>query len=238
MKSFFGYPGGKSRLAARFVKQGIFNPVLPITEYIEPFAGGFSMGLTLLREYGPFPARINDIDKDVFVLWDVVLNPKERDELCHKIMSFKPSLHDFDEAKGRILADKDKSRFRRTRVERAFDKLLVHKLSYSNMGEKAATHVGGKSQKTDDGTPKRWGFDVRWNQTEICKAIVRVTNTVRAQTEGQFQVTCDSVFDLLSDISPHTLVYLDPPYYVAGDKCYKHSFADNGKQPTTNITHN
>lgn len=102
------------------------------------------------------------------------------------------------------------------------------------MGEKAATHVGGKSQRADDGTPKQWGFDVRWNPAEICKAIVRVTDMVKVQTAGNFQVTFDNVFDLLSDISPKTLVYLDPPYYVAGDKCYKHSFANNGdgKRPT------
>jgi DNA adenine methylase len=218
MKSFFGYPGGKSRLAARWEKEGFFKPLSPISYYVEPFAGGFSMGLTLLKAFGPFPVWLNDVDQDVAALWSVALRRTE--EFCERIAETKVTLEMFYEIQERILNPQAP---RGTILERALDKLLVHKLSYSNMGEMAATPVGGKRQVDAKGKAKKWGFDVRWNTTPICSAIRRVAKTVGKE----FEISHISVFDLLPKIPANALVYLDPPYVEAGEKCYKHFFTDD-----------
>jgi len=218
MKSFFGYPGGKSRLAARFEKDGFFESLFPISSYVEPFAGGFSMGLTLLKSCGPFPVWLNDIDQDVMALWRAAL--RHTDEFCERVATAKVTLDTFYDIQKRIL---NPQASRGTLLDRALDKLVVHKLSYSNMGEKAATPVGGKNQKNADGSKKKWKFDVRWNPQSICGSIRRVAKTVG----DCFKLDSLSVFDLLLRIPDSALVYLDPPYVGAGEKCYKHYFTED-----------
>ncbi len=212
MKSFFGYPGGKSRLAARLEKEGFFKSLTPISFYAEPFVGGFSMGLTLLKAFGPFPVWLNDVDQDVTALWRAVL--RHTDEFCAKIETTKVTLGMFSEIQKRLL---NKQAPRGSLLNHALDKLIIHKLSYSNMGEMASTPVGGNNQKG-----KKWKFDVRWNTKSICQSIRRVAETIG----GRFEIDHYSVFDLLSKMPANALVYLDPPYVEAGKKCYKHFFTE------------
>jgi DNA adenine methylase len=202
MKSFIGYPGGKSRLAKRLLAN-----YFDVTSYVEPFAGGFSVGLTLL-ERGKIPVWINDLDKDVVALWKAAI--RHTDEFCDLISTTKVSVKTFYTLRERILANES-----RTILQRAIDKLVVHKLSYGNMGEMSGSPVGGKNQ-TD-----AWKFNVRWNPDSICQAVRRV-----AKMFGDTTITSLSVFDMLPEIPKDALVYLDPPYVTAGGKCYKHAFTE------------
>ena len=136
MKSFFGYPGGKSRLAKR-----LLDRIGPVKSYAEPFAGGFSVGLTLLDQ-SPLPVWINDLDRDVICLWKATIY--HTDALCDQINRAHITVDTFYRIRDRILSGKT-----RPLLDTAIDKLLVHKLSYSNMGEMAASPVGGKNQTGD-----------------------------------------------------------------------------------------
>lgn len=165
------------------------------------------MDLTLL-ERGPIPVWLNDLDRDLTCLWSAAL--RHTDALCERIQSTSVTVETFYQVQSRILKD-----VKRSLMDRAMDKLIAHKLSYSNMGEMAATPVGGKNQTGD------WKFDVRWNPDSICQAIRRV-----AAMFDSVRLTSQSVFKMLPCIPASALVYLDPPYVTAGGKCYKHSFSD------------
>jgi DNA adenine methylase len=83
------------------------------------------------------------------------------------------------------------------------------------MGEMSGSPVGGKNQTGN------WKFDVRWNPASICQSVRRV-----AKMFGECHITSLSVFNMLQEIPATALVYLDPPYVVAGGKCYKHAFTE------------
>ena len=66
-------PGGKSRLS-KFIAQAIFNLQLQNCTYIEPFAGGCGVALSLLLTNKVDRIVINDIDKTIYAFWYAVLN--------------------------------------------------------------------------------------------------------------------------------------------------------------------
>ena len=76
------YPGGKGKVA-NYIKLIFLENELIGHEYVEPYAGGASVALSLLYEdYSPH-IHINDINLGVYCFWFSVLN--RTDELCAKI---------------------------------------------------------------------------------------------------------------------------------------------------------
>ena len=70
------YPGGKSQIYRRvrdlIVANGFNNRT-----YVEPFAGGFGVGIALLKNNIIRQAIINDLDIHIYHFWDAVLNQTE-----------------------------------------------------------------------------------------------------------------------------------------------------------------
>src|SRR5437762_3900327 len=69
----FRYPGGKSRLRAtiiNWISELGFRP----THFVEPFAGGASVGLAVAELDLADHVTLAEIDPNVSAVWDVVLN--------------------------------------------------------------------------------------------------------------------------------------------------------------------
>jgi len=73
------YPGGKGRIAGYF-KQLLKENLLYDGVYVEPYAGGASVALSLLLNEYVSKVIINDIDRSVFAFWYSILN--KTDEFC------------------------------------------------------------------------------------------------------------------------------------------------------------
>ena len=71
-KSPLRYPGGKSQLSS-YVEH-----LLKISDinntYIEPFAGGFGVGLELLYSNSINNVVLNDLDPSIYSIWNYILN--------------------------------------------------------------------------------------------------------------------------------------------------------------------
>ena len=65
------YPGGKNRLAG-FISLVIQNLNLPNCTYVEPFAGGAGVALSLLLNGTVNNIVINDYDKAIYSFWRAV----------------------------------------------------------------------------------------------------------------------------------------------------------------------
>lgn len=78
------YPGGKSRLAG-FIRLVIQNLNIDDCTYVEPFAGGAGVALSLLLDGTVNRVVINDYDKAVYSFWRAVKN--EPAELIKRIAS-------------------------------------------------------------------------------------------------------------------------------------------------------
>jgi DNA adenine methylase len=83
------YPGGKGKIA-NFVKLLYLENGLVGSDYVEIYAGGASVALTLLFEEYASRVHINDLNRSVATFWKVVLeNP---DALCRRIRSASASM--------------------------------------------------------------------------------------------------------------------------------------------------
>src|SRR5690348_10910437 len=76
------YPGGKGKVADYF-KQIFKDNLLYDGVYVEPYAGGASVALSLLFNEYVSKIIINDIDRSIFSFWHSVLNKTE--EICKLI---------------------------------------------------------------------------------------------------------------------------------------------------------
>ena len=65
------YPGGKNRLAG-FISLAIQNLNLPNCTYVEPFAGGAGVALSLLLSGTVDNIIINDYDKAIYSFWRAI----------------------------------------------------------------------------------------------------------------------------------------------------------------------
>ena len=76
------YPGGKSRITD-FVKQIIKDNNLLDGVYVEPYAGGAAVALSLLMDEYVSRIIINDKDRSIYAFWHSVLY--DTDRLCQLI---------------------------------------------------------------------------------------------------------------------------------------------------------
>ena len=79
------YPGGKSRLS-EFIKLIIENIGMTNCTYIEPFAGGAGVALSLLVDNCVNDIVINDYDKAIYSFWRAIKTDSE--ELIEKIIKY------------------------------------------------------------------------------------------------------------------------------------------------------
>jgi DNA adenine methylase len=87
------YPGGKGQVSNFFKLLFLENDLLG-SEYVEPFAGGASVALSLLFEKYASHVHINDVDRSVSAFWTVVLEQPEA--LCRRIRDTRPSVAEWD----------------------------------------------------------------------------------------------------------------------------------------------
>jgi DNA adenine methylase len=73
------YPGGKGKLSG-FIKLFMLENGLVGSEYVEPYAGGAAVALSLLYENYASHIHINDLNRSVSTFWRAVL--AHTDELC------------------------------------------------------------------------------------------------------------------------------------------------------------
>ena len=191
------YPGGKGKVADYF-KQIFKENLLYDGVYVEPYAGGASVGLSLL--FNEYASRIviNDIDKSIYGFWYSVLN--RTDELCKMIRDTPVNMKTWDEQK-RI--QKEKHRYGVLKV--GFSTFFLNRTNRSGIIN--AGVIGGRKQ---DG---QWKIDARYNRTDLIRRIERI-----ALYKEKIDLRNSDAVDLVKSLRPKlpskTLFYFDPPYYV------------------------
>lgn len=205
MKPFFGYPGGKSR-AVSDIKARLCWDNNQYNRVVEIFSGGASFSLSC-----DMPAWINDLDADLMCLWLCVRD--YTDDLCNEIEFRNITPNTFYELRDKLKKPRHPPSTKAARLRRGIDKLVIHKISYSNMGEMSGSPVGGKNQTG------KWKFDVRWNTDSICRSIRKAARKIQS-----WDITCMDYRHVLKMLGKDDFVFVDPPYVEAGKKCYKHAF--------------
>lgn len=203
------YPGGKGKVANYF-KQIFKENLLYDGVYVEPYAGGASVALSLLFNEYVSKIIINDIDRSVFAFWYSVLN--KTDDLCKLIKDIPVTLDTWDEQK-RI--QKEKNKYGLLKV--GFSTFFLNRTNRS--GILNAGMIGGRQQTG------RWKINARYNKPELIDRIKRIA-LYKDKIELHNSDAVELVRTLCKTLPPKTLFYFDPPYYVKGKDLYFNYYKD------------
>lgn len=207
------YPGGKGKIAKFFYAVFEENKLLDGT-YVEPYAGGASIALSLLFNEYASNIVINDIDRSIYAFWRSVLY--RNDELCRLIEKTKVNMKIWRQCK--LIQKKKRSA---KILDLGFSTFFLNRTNRSGIIN--AGVIGGKKQ---DG---EWKMNARFNKEDLLYRIRRI-----GEYRDRVKVYNLDACKLLEKISPSfttkTLVYFDPPYYEKGKELYVNYYKNNDHQ--------
>lgn len=201
------YPGGKGRLT-QFVIDVLKLNRLEGGHYVEPYAGGAAIAISLLQLEYVAKVHINDLNRSVHAFWNAVLT--EPEALCSRISRTRVSMREWHRQRAVQLAACP------TPLDLAFSTFFLNRTNRS--GIILGGVIGGKEQA---GT---WKLDARYQKKNLIDRIERI-----ADLSHRIELYNMDAGVLLSKILPklptRTLTYLDPPYYVKGKDLYQNHYA-------------
>lgn len=186
------WPGGKSKVLSQILSNCNRENM---HSFVEPFAGGASVGLSLLLSGNTKELYLNDLDFGVYSLFATI---KENPEyLINKIEQFTPSKD------GYIVSQKVvKSKYKGCSIsEAAWHLLVVNRLAFSGIPK--ANCMGNPA--------------ARWNANTLIK---RVRNISRVSKH--VHVSCMDACEFIEEMywKPNTTILIDPPYVLKGKDLY------------------
>jgi DNA adenine methylase len=194
------YPGGKSSLA-KFVQTILVENNLAKGAYAEPYAGGASIGLSLLLGGHITRLYINDADPAVFAFWQAIT--KENSHFCELVDATAITVDEWDRQR-HIYENPSKVPF----LTLGFATFFLNRTNRSGIIQSGGI-IGGREQHG------RLRIDARFNRRELItrlKRIGRLKNSIAVSNEDALVFLQRSRRELPLD----TFLYLDPPYYVKG----------------------
>lgn len=190
--------------------------------YIEPYAGGASVALSLLYSKHAGRIKINDIDRSIYAFWYSVLN--ETEELCRRIQD-TPVTMDTWQAQREVQLQKADADL----VDLGFSTFFLNRTNRS--GILSGGVIGGKEQTGN------YLMDARYNKRDLIERIEHV-----AGYNDVIELTSMDAVELIKRYkrtpSAKTLVYLDPPYYVKGRDLYLNYYNDDDHRDIANAIKN
>lgn len=173
-------------------------------EYVEPYAGGAAIALELLFHEYVSRIHINDVSRPVYAFWKSVLD--RTDDLCDLVRRTPLTVALWDKQR-RIL----------THAANHDDLQLGFAMFFLNRTNRSGILNGGIIGGREQTGP--WKIDARFNAPELVRRIEEI-----AKLRSRIKLTrLDALKFLKSGVSKwpdHTLIYLDPPYYVKGRDLY------------------
>lgn len=200
------YPGGKGKIA-NYLKLLLLENDLVGCRYVEPYAGGASVALSLLYEEYATHIHINDLNRSVHAFWDAVLN--STDELCARIRGIKPCMTEWERQRA-VQGDADADA-----LDLAFSTFFLNRTNRSGIIDGGV--IGGKNQTGD------WKIDARFNKDELIRRIKKISRYKTRITLTRVDAA-EYLRNQLPAVPGPAVVYLDPPYYVKGEGLYEHFY--------------
>lgn len=207
------YPGGKGKVANYF-KQVFHDNLLYDGVYVEPYAGGASVALSLLFNEYASTIVINDIDRSIFGFWHSVLH--KTDELCRLINDTPVTIKTWD-----IQREIQKNKQRQGLLKVGFSTFFLNRTNRS--GILNAGIIGGRQQIGN------WKIDARYNKKDLIARIQRIA-LYKDKIELHNSDAVELVKSLRKTLPSKTLFYFDPPYYVKGKDLYLNYYEDKDHQ--------
>lgn len=202
------YPGGKSKIYDK-VKNLIEINSLNDKTYVEPFAGGFGIGIKLLCDNIVQTAILNDYDSHIYNFWLSVLY--HTDDLLRRINDTPVTLEERDRQKA-VYMNEDADE-----VSDGFATLFLNRVNFSGIIKGGP--LGGLSQSG------LYKIDCRFNKFDIAKKIQQI-----ALFNNRIELyNCDASELIIQRLHGriHTSFFnIDPPYVEKGPELYTNYFKE------------
>lgn len=203
------YPGGKSKIYDK-VKKLIETNALGNRTYVEPFAGGFGIGIALLCDNVVKTAVLNDFDAHIYYFWYSVFNHTEN---LLKMIADTPITIEEREKQRSVYKDNSADI-----LDDGFATLFLNRVNFSGILDGGP--IGGLSQSG------KYKVDCRFNKKEIIKKIKNV-----ALLKSRISIfNCDAselIINQLQDKIDNSFFNIDPPYVIKGSQLYTNYFKED-----------
>jgi DNA adenine methylase len=177
-------------------------------QYVEPYAGGASLALSLLFEGYAATIHINDLSRPVYAFWHSVLS--DTDELCRRIESTKITIEEWHRQREVYAARQDADL-----VDLGFAAFFLNRANRS--GIIAGGVIGGKGQTG------KWALDARFTKDELIRRIRRIGH-YRNRIRLYHQDALDFTKDVLPALKGNVFAFFDPPYIEKGAQLYLNNY--------------
>lgn len=210
-RSPFRYPGGKTWLVPHIRRWFARMAARPST-FIEPFAGGGIISLTVAFEYLADHVVMVELDDDVAAVWETILDGGG-EWLANKIVHFDLTHETVQAALSQAPSDIR---------ERAFATILKNRVNHGGILAPGASMV--KHGENGKGLKSRW-YPQTLSQRILSIVVVR----------DRINVTHGDGISVMKEHSNRndTVFFIDPPYTAggkrAGSRLYTHSVMDHAE---------
>lgn len=190
----FRYPGGKSRLREiiiTWIGQLGFRP----THFVEPFAGGASVGLAVAELDLADHVTLAEIDPDVGAVWEVIFNGRAT-AFADRIAQF----HLTRSTAAEVIAANPTDH-----LDRAFRCLLLNRISRAGIMAPGAGWI--KRGDYGHGIRSRWYPETLSKRIALTSALRRKITFVPEDGLKVMKGYCKQ---------PRAVAFVDPPYVVNG----------------------
>jgi len=186
--------------------------------FIEPFAGGASVGIQLLADGSISRLILNDLDDLVFSFWQTAAFDSQW--LIESMWNLEITLEEWERMKGwHPTAARDK----------ALKCLFLNRTSFSGILNQKAGPIGGKKQQSD------YPIYCRFCKATIQHRLKRIealgsSGGIEAIWNYDWKDCVESAKGLAHNPREGLAFYFDPPFFAKAVNLYRHSF--NEKQHT------
>ena len=174
--------------------------------YAEPYAGGASLALSLLRTNKVSEIFLNDLDTSVYAFWWSILT--RTDDFLRLLRKRTVTVEEWGRQRSTYANPRGASR-----LSLGFSFFFLNRTNHSGIMNGGI--IGGKAQRGE------WLIDARFNKPELERRILAI-----AQLRHRIQISNLDALDFLRTrrFGRNTLVYCDPPYYRRGPLLYLNSY--------------
>src|SRR5699024_5226313 len=198
------YPGGKTQLTT-YVKHLLKVNGISGT-YIEPFAGGFGVGLELLYSNVVSNVVINDMDPSICAIRYAMLN--QTDEFINLIQTTHENIYEW-KLQQKI---REKTKSNPNSIDNGFASFFLNRTNVSGIINGGP--LGGKTQSG------KYKLDCRFNKKALIKKIKKIASHKDRITLKNLDANKFIVQEIPKYSKKDTFIFFDPPYYTQGKNLY------------------
>jgi len=205
------YPGGKKQLEKFIVELFTLQEMDNIT-YIEPFAGGSGLALSLLKNNYVNKLIINDFDKNIYAFWHSILH--NHDEFINKIENTPITIDEWKHQK-QIYSQSNCVDL----LSLGFSTFFLNRTNRSGIIK--AGVIGGKKQLGN------YKIDCRFNKTALIKKIEIIASLKKRIKLTNLDATI-FIKKIIKKVSfEKAFIFFDPPYFKQGKDLYTNFYEEN-----------